>query len=239
MSDALVYSVCEYSDQLPSGFLIWIWYVVPRVNTSAILAVAALRRWRPAVAVVDSMGELLPLLRLSSNSPDDYTSAHRRVLTPLAVAGAAVIAIDHLPKSDDARTHGQTGTLAKRRAVNGVSLSVTVVEPFSPGRGGAASMKVWKDRAGGVRAHCPGTDKNPPAGRFVMQARPEGTVDWWITEPRVADSQTSTLDADVAALDGLLPEPRSQRDVQERCGWGSDRAMKALRRWRDLRKPDE
>ena len=211
----------------------------PEDADGVILVVAALRAWRPAVAVMDSLGELLPLLGLSSNSPDDYTSAHRRALTPLARAGAAVIVIDHLPKSDDARSHGQTGTMAKRRAVNGVSLRVTVAEPFAPGRGGAASMTVQKDRPGGVRAHCPADGKNQPAGRFVMTANPDGSIAWKVTRPVVASAAGLVPDADLAELDGLVPPPTSKRDVQDRLKWGSDRAYKALTKWRDLQKHDD
>jgi hypothetical protein len=205
--------------------------------------VVALRIWRPAVVTVDSLGELLPLLRLSSNSPDDYTSAHRRVLTPLAKAGAVVVAIDHLPKSDDARTHGQTGTLAKRRAVNGVTLRVTVAETFAPGKGGSANMVVEKDRPGGVRAHCPVDGKRQPAGRFVMTPTPDGALSWKITTPKlvpVADQMTTDrMLSDIAELDGLVPAPSSKRDVQDRLKWGSDRAQRALSMWRDLRGHDE
>ncbi len=150
--------------------------------------IGGLRRWRPAVASVDSLGELLPLLELSSNSPDDYTRAHNRVLTPLADAGAAVIGIDHMPKAEDARQHGQTGTLAKRRAVNGVTLHVTVAEQFVPGSGGAANMVIHKDRPGGLRGHCPPPDKGrrQPAGRFVMRPIGDGLVSWVVTAPRPA-----------------------------------------------------
>lgn len=196
----------------------------------------ALREWRPAVAVIDSVGELLPLLGLSSNSPDDYTIAHRRTLTSLSNAGAAVIVIDHLPKSDDARSRGQTGTMAKRRAVNGVSLRVTLAESFAPGRGGAASMVVEKDRPGGVRAYCP-AGKNQPAGRFVMTTYGDGTTSWKVTAPAIVDPRSAS-DRDVAELDALDPPPRSQRDVQKRLKWGAPRAMTALQTWRDLRKDE-
>jgi hypothetical protein len=211
-------------------------YCEPEDGDMLTITIADLRRWRPAVAVVDSIGELLPILGYSSNSPDDYTNANRRTLTPLATAGAAVIAIDHLPKDDEARKKGQTGTGAKRRTVNGITLRVTVAEPFAPGRGGAASMTVFKDRPGGVRAHCP-QDKTPPAGRFVMEARPDGSAGWRITTPRELPSDAP--DGDVAELDALDPPPRSQRDVQDRLKWGSNRAMNALRRWRDLQKVED
>jgi hypothetical protein len=147
------------------------------------MAIQQLREWRPDVVVVDSIGEMLPMFGLSSNSPDDYTAGHRRALTPLALAGAAVIAIDHMPKGEDARTHGQTGTIAKKRAVNGSNLKVTVVEVFAPGKGGAASMTVFKDRPGGLRKHCPVDGKSQPAGRFVMAPREDGSVSWRVTSP--------------------------------------------------------
>jgi hypothetical protein len=214
-------------------------FAEPGDGDELIQVVAALRAWRAAVAVMDSLGELLPLLGLSSNSPDDYTQAHRRALTPLSRAGAVVIAIDHLPKSDDAREHGQTGTMAKRRAVNGVTLRVTVSEPFAPGRGGAASMTIGKDRPGGVRAHCPAATKNQPAGRFVMTARDDGSVHWKVTEPHIERSSERVPDEDLAELDSLVPGPRSKRDVQDRLGWGSDRSQKALSKWRDLRKSED
>ncbi|WP_203756072.1 bifunctional DNA primase/polymerase, partial [Catellatospora bangladeshensis] len=98
----------------------------PESGDDLIRVVHALKAWTPTVVVVDSLGELVPMLGLNSSNPDDYTSAHRRTLTVLERSGAAVIAIDHLPKSDEARDRGQTGTMAKKRAINGVSLRVTV-----------------------------------------------------------------------------------------------------------------
>ncbi|MHB1740005.1 MAG: AAA family ATPase, partial [Actinomycetes bacterium] len=134
----------------------------PEDSQDLIKTVEALAAWRPAVVLIDSLGEILPMLGLSSNSPDDYTIGHRQVLSPMARAGAAVIAIDHLPKGDDERTHGQTGTLAKRRAINGASLRATVDEAFAPGRGGSTSLTIAKDRPGGLRAHCPSDGKTQP-----------------------------------------------------------------------------
>jgi hypothetical protein len=194
--------------------------------------VADVSAWQPWIAVADSVGEILPMLGLNSNSPDEYTAGNRRVLTPLSVAGAAVIAIDHLPKDDGAREKGQTGTMAKRRAINGVSLRVTVKEQFTPGHGGSASLTISKDRPGGLRGHCP-AGKNAPAGRFVMTDNGDGTLSWHVTEPRI-ESSGSAPDSDLAELDALDPPPASQRDVQKRMSWGAERALRALQKWREL-----
>jgi 5S rRNA maturation endonuclease (ribonuclease M5) len=195
--------------------------------------VADLAAWTPWAVVADSLGEILPMLGLSSNSPDEYTAANRRVLTPLAAAGAAVIAVDHLPKDDGAREKGQTGTMAKRRSVNGASLRVTVRDQFTPGYGGSASLTISKDRPGGLRGHCP-PGKNAPAGRFVMVDNGAGSLSWHVTTPSAADTPRSAPDEDLAELDGLVPPPKSQRDLQERLNWGGTRALAALRKWRDL-----
>jgi hypothetical protein len=213
-------------------------YYEPEDGEGLILTVHELRGWRPAVAVVDSIGEVLPMLGLSSNSPDDYTSAHRRVLTALSTAGAAVIAIDHMPKSEDARAMGQTGTMAKRRAVNGASIRVTVRDQFAPGRGGTAALVIHKDRPGGLRATCPSDGKYQPAGLFVMEQIGE-LLTWRVTAPRIGDTTSGASDDDVATLDSLTPPPKSQRDVKERTGWGSQRAMAALTAWRELRESAE
>jgi hypothetical protein len=208
-------------------------YAEPEDGTLLRAVAWELRRWRPAVAVVDSLGEVLPMLGLSSNSPDDYTRAHRDVLTMIANGGAAVIGVDHMPKDDAARAHGQTGTIAKRRAVNGVSLRVAVRDPFAPGRGGSASLVIAKDRPGGLRATCPVDGRYQPAGRFVMTARDDGALDWQVSAPVISDVAAGANE-DVAELDALDPPPKSQRDVQNRLGWGGTRALRALREWRDM-----
>ncbi len=185
--------------------------------------VASLCAWRPAVASVDSIGELLPMLELSSNSPDDYTRGHNRVMAPLARCGAAVIGIDHMPKSEDARQHGQTGTLAKKRAVNGVALHVTIAEQFVPGRGGAASMAINKDRPGGLRGNCPPADKGKkqPAGRFVMRPIGDGLVSWMVTTPKASgeDGGSDEVDAKwkvATRLADLADEAGAPKDAGRR-----------------------
>ena len=200
--------------------------------------VTSMRQWNPDVAVVDSLGEIIPMLGLSSNSPDDYSTAHRAVLTALADTGAAVIGVDHLPKGEAARAHGQTGTVAKRRAINGVSLRVALLEPFVPGRGGVAALQVHKDRPGGLRAHCPVGGKHQPAGRFVMTAHDNGATSWHITAASGVPDATTGISApadDITELDALDPEPTSVRDVKIRLNWGSGRATKALAAWKEQR----
>lgn len=187
--------------------------------------------WKPAVIVVDSIGELLPMFGVSSNSPDDFTTVHAHVLKPLAKTGAAVIAVDHLAKNTDSRNSGPGGTAAKRRTIGGTSIRVTVKEAFTPGHGGAAHLAVNKDRHGGLRAHCPTGDREPYAGTFVLTTVDDDCLDWRIAAPG-ADTRNPDEQApadDVAALASLDPPPSGVRDAAARMSWRTDRAGAALK----------
>lgn len=196
--------------------------------------VAAGIAWRPAVALIDSVGELLPVFGFSSNSPDDFTLVNSRVLKPLAMAGAAVLGIDHLAKGTESRTSGPTGTAAKKRAVGGASVRVTIKDAFTPGRGGAAAITIHKDRHGGLRQYCPPPDGGEAyAGTFLLKTEDDGTTSWCITAPEHGDRAPSGVaEADIAALDNLEPPPTSVRDVKTRLNWRTDRASAVLKEWR-------
>ncbi|MFE5775127.1 AAA family ATPase [Brachybacterium sp. NPDC056505] len=183
-------------------------------------AVAEVVSWNPDLVGLDSLGEVLPMLGLSSNSPDDYTAAHRRVVQPLADAGSAVVIIDHLAKSTDSRVKGPGGTLAKGRPIRGVSLRVSMLRLFSPGHGGACRLTIDKDTAGGVRASCPpkGRSAEQQAGVFTLTQQSDGSLDWYVEAPRAEGDPMPEL-VDEAALQAVSQaleqsqEALSQRKV--------------------------
>lgn len=191
--------------------------------------------WVPAVAVVDSVGELLPLYGSNSNSADDFTQVHSRVLKPLAKAGAAVLAVDHLAKGADSRAVGPGGTAAKRRAIGGSSIRVKVSKPFTPGHGGRALLLVNKDRHGGLRAHCPVGDREPVAGTFELLLFSDGSLGWRITAPRDGERNTAETapPEDVTAIAGLDPPPKTVDEARDRLHWNKQRTANAMRAWRE------
>ncbi len=215
----------------PSRFL----YCEPDDRVEMLAVVADMAEWHPGVAVVDSIGELLPLFGSSSNSADDFTTVHTRVLKPLARTGAAVLAVDHLAKGQDSRAHGPGGTAAKRRAIGGVSIRVKVKDAFTPGHGGAAYLSVNKDRHGGLRAHCPTGDREPLAGVFKLNAYADGVLTWTVTAP--ADGERNPDETappgDVAAVNALDPPPSTVDDAQTRLRWNRQRTAHALKAWRE------
>jgi hypothetical protein len=213
-------------------------YVDPDDGAHVLDVVADLVDWAVGFVLVDSLGELVPAFGGSSNSPDDYTRVHRSVLTPLAKAGACVVAIDHLAKNAESRAMGSTGTAAKKRAVGGTMLRVTVADAFTPGKGGAAHVTIAKDRHGGLRAHRPTGDKEPLAATFTMS----GTFaePWALLAPSAgARNPTEAAPAsDVDAVAALDPAPTSVRDARSRLQWNNQRASRAFRDWKRYRVTD-
>jgi hypothetical protein len=140
--------------------------------------VADLVTWAPDVVVLDSVGELVPILGGNSNDSDEFTVIHRRVLAPLAAAGAGVIVVDHLAKGAESRGRGPVGAGAKRRITGGAMLRITLATPFAPGRGGRAHLNIHKDRHGGLRSQV-AHDKNhePLIGEFVL-SEDAGRLSW-------------------------------------------------------------
>jgi hypothetical protein len=203
--------------------------VVPEDRASVAAAVADAGTWQPTIAVVDSVGEIVPMFGGDSNSSDDFTRVHREVFVPLARAGAAVLAIDHLAKTA-LGTGYASGTGAKKRAVDGAYYGVKLVESFRPGVGGAAALTILKDRHGGVRATTPGET----AAVFRLDSR----VDEWSWEFHVGRSDderaAAGAEADIATVLALDPFPTSRTALQSALrdingkGWNNERAHAAL-----------
>lgn len=205
-------------------------YKEPEDGLDLTHTVADLQRWQPDIVVVDSIGELLPIYGLNSNSPDDFTLAHTKALKPLAMAGASVVVIDHLAKNPESKAQGPTGTGAKKRAVGGTMLRVTTKEPFTPGKGGSSYLNITKDRHGGLRAASPTGDGEPLAGTFHLRADSTYVI---FAPAEGEQAPTTAPEDDVDRLANLTPPPESVADVRARMRWGTARASKALKAWRE------
>ena len=177
------------------------------------------------LVVIDSLGELLPMFGASSDSSDDYTRVNREVTVPAALAGAAVLTIDHLAKGSESRAYGSTGTMAKKRAIDGAYYRVTAIKAFAPGHGGKASLKVLKDRHGSLRnSTVDGSGKEPEAAIWELEANGE----WTFTKPGV---RTNPVLLDVTRLAFTTPPFTSQNQVRKAFGWGAERTRKAWEEW--------
>jgi hypothetical protein len=169
--------------------------------------------WRPAVAVIDSVGELLPMMGANSNDGDDFTRAHTNVLKPLAKSGAAVIEIDHLPKNAFSRTQGPVGSAAKRRPVGGLAVKVICRRTFIPGKGGTAELQINKDRSGGVRRYSP-PGRPQSAGTFVLEAPDDnGVIGWRVVPPLELAAMPSAAPRYLEVIREMAVDTFTVRDV--------------------------
>ncbi len=199
-----------------------------------------LRTFGPAVVTIDSLGEVLPLFGANSNNADDFTRVHAAVISPLAKAGVAVLAVDHLPKSADSRLLGPTGTNAKNRTVGGVSVRVTNTRPFTPGQGGTATLELFKDRHGGIRQHLPiSTGSKAAIGTFTLTVENEtGELHYTITRDDTGSSAAKPgrdMESDVLTL----MEPHDEgtnvtvKVARMALACGQNHAAEAVRLFRD------
>lgn len=201
---------------------------IPEDSAGLLAVIADASAWRPSVAILDSVGEMLPMFGASSNSADEYTAVNQQTLVRLARTGSAVLGLDHMAKGVDSRSYGAGGTVAKKRAIDGAYLRVTTEAGFSKGSGGRAELSIIKDRHGALRQSAvPG--REPRVATFSLEDR-AGAMHWTFATPEAATPATSDLDTLLA----LAPAPASVRDVMERLKWGRTRAMEAMRLFRSV-----
>lgn len=130
-------------------------------------AITDITRLAPAVTLIDSIGEILPMLGVKSVDNDEITAALRTICMPPAKAGSCVISVDHLPKSAEARVTGYAiGGTAKKRAVDGAYLRVEAKIKPAPDSVGRVTLRIEKDRTGELRK----TSGGGYAGTFVLDS---------------------------------------------------------------------
>lgn len=116
--------------------------------------VALLRRTEASFVVVDGVTEIMTQHRWGQNANDDVAAFYQQVLRPMADTGAAVVALDHLPKSEENTSRrGPIGGVHKLNGVNGAVYRMKAIRPMAPGKEGLSAVSVDKDRMGQVRKH--------------------------------------------------------------------------------------
>lgn len=111
-----------------------------------------MKAFAPDLVVIDSLGEVIPLLGGSSKDNDDITRIIRGLCRGIADAGAAVLTIDHVAKGDGSRDSGYAiGGTSKKRMVDGVYLQCLVRAMPVKGQKGEIELRVEKDRTSRVR----------------------------------------------------------------------------------------
>jgi len=128
--------------------------------------------------VTDSVGH--QSARGSSDSTDDIAAWRRAVPDPIArKTGAAVIQIDHVTKNAETRGRFAIGSQAKLAGISGCSYLFEVTSELGRGLKGEISIRVAKDRPGGVRPYSSPAragDRTQETARLVIDSTTPGVT---------------------------------------------------------------
>lgn len=141
-------------------------------------AITHITTWTPDILLIDSLGEIFPMLGVSTNDSDELSTALRNICSRPATAGSCVITIDHLPKNNDARATGYAiGSIAKKRMIRGSYIRAEARVQPAPGQLGRITLRIEKDTTGALRKTSPGGY----IGTFEIDSRQSGITTWKIT----------------------------------------------------------
>lgn len=198
-----------------------------------------LDRLNPTVIVVDGVNAAMTLLGLELEKNKDCTQFFQLILKPLALTGAAVITVDHVTKSREARGNYAIGAQAKRAMTDGAMLGVEAVEQFGRGRLGKLDVSVLKDKPGGVRAIAEkrGDKGIDYLGSIIVDARNEGSVDmrFVFEEERRSDSGMSPAEEKLSFMMIKVSNFLQRHDPKQQGMTGKEiRAITDSRKWNDV-----
>jgi hypothetical protein len=181
---------------------------------------------RYTLAIIDGVTEALTLVSTSNGTPEEQVVHYMRRL-PRRIAketGAAVVQIDHVTKSKDARGRYALGSQHKLNTLDGAAYMVEVTQPLAPGLRGEISLRVAKDRPGQVRRYAGkwrASDRTMEAARVVMDSTSLDHITMTVQAP---STQHGTEDGPfrptgymekVSMFLETLSEPVSGRAVRE------------------------
>lgn len=187
--------------------------------------------------VIDGMTDALGTFGAGSTDNDEIAEFMRQFVRRLATSTkAAVIVIDHVTKDADSRGRWAVGGQAKMNALDGSAFVVEVVDALGRGLVGTVSLRVAKDRPGGVRPYCGKfrkLDRTQEAARVVIDSTgdtikvsvqaPLHTVD---NDPRAAKTfRPTVLMQRISDFLQHAAEDVSQRTILEAVS-GKDKAVK-------------
>ncbi len=190
------------------------------------------------LAIIDGMTDALGVFGASSKDNDEVSGFMRAV--PRLITnrtGAAVVVIDHVAKDGDSRGRFAIGGQAKMAALDGAAYVVEITEPIGRGMRGTITLRIAKDRPGGIRPECgryrPG-DRTQEAARVVVDST-AGPIGITVEPPRGGVGDTAP--AGPPRLTGYMERvsktleaagrPLSKSELQEENGGNSKYVLTA------------
>jgi DnaB helicase-like protein len=165
-------------------------YYEPEDGEELLAAVGDITTRGTDVMVLDSLGEIFPMLGVKTNDGDEITTAMRQVCTRPALAGSCVITIDHLPKGVDARSSGfAIGSIAKKRMMRGAYIRADAKVKPAPGQIGRITLRIEKDTMGELRRSSGGGF----AGDLVLDSTDDRFLQWHIGRSTTPKNEDGTI----------------------------------------------
>jgi len=182
------------------------------------------------LAIIDGVTEAMATEGFDLMSNGDVALWMRRV--PKAIAtftGAAVIAIDHVPKSTENRGRYAIGGQHKLAGLSGAAYRFDVSRPFNRAHGvdevvGTVTITVVKDRPGHVRAR----SFEGRAGVLELTSYADGSVAGRVLSPSTEDAPSAPLLARIAEYLHQYPGSSKTR-IETEVDGKADLIRKALR----------
>lgn len=169
---------------------------------------------KPTLTVLDGVTEAMSLHGLEMKDNTDVARFGQLLPRWIADRGPAVVALDHVVKTQDQRGRYAIGGVHKLNGVNGAAYLLENRHPFGIGVTGRSTVRIAKDRPGQLRRHAlPHTNGLHWFADLVVTSDSEKVATVEIAPPsqRTEDFRPTVLMAKVAAaLDehGALPQRR-------------------------------
>ena len=183
----------------------------------------ASKEW--ALVIIDGVTEAMVTEGFNLLSNDDIAGWSRLLPKRCAKVGAAVVMIDHVPKSSDNRGRYAIGGQHKLAGLTGCQYIFEVERKFSRAISdpitGVVKITVTKDRPGHVRTYA----RNDVVARLHLTSYPDGGVSASIV---AADDSSTPIDLDIAikVFEQLTIYPSSSKSAIEGAVGGNTSAIR-------------
>jgi hypothetical protein len=164
-------------------------------------------QWNVTLVVLDSVGELFGLEGLDENKDFDVGPWMRRVARPIALAGPAVLLVDHSTKAADNPLY-PSGSKRKRAAITGAAYLAQDIKALGRGLAGVIRLTCAKDRHGNYH-------KGQAAASVTVESDGD-TVTLKVWTPSHAEADAPQLPVILAARDAVKAARTEDRPLSLR-----------------------
>lgn len=137
-------------------------------------AFARLSEIPATLCIIDAVTEAMSCSGLNGREENEVAAWYAEFPKRIASTGVAVALVDHTSKTNHEEA---LGSQHKKSAITGVSYTAKPVAPFTKGHRGELSIRVAKDKLGGIRPHADlSSDGQPKRGSLIIDG-PEVQLD--------------------------------------------------------------